>query len=73
MAPVEFKEHRKSLTWCYYNRGEYRRAIVIASQLPVAAWFEYKDDATLADAILDRVTANSIRIELEGNSQRQHH
>ena len=23
MAPVEFKEHRKSLTWCYYNRGEY--------------------------------------------------
>jgi DNA replication protein DnaC len=50
-----------------------RRAIVIASQLPVAAWYEYIDDATLADAILDRVTANSIRIELKGNSQRQHH
>lgn len=27
----------------------------------------------LADAILDRVTANSIRIELKGNSQRQHY
>lgn len=48
-----------------------RNAMVISSQLPVSAWYEYIDDATLADAILDRMTANSIRIELKGNSQRQ--
>ena len=23
MGSITLKEHRKSLTWCYYNRGEY--------------------------------------------------
>ena len=27
MAPIEFKEYRKSLTWCYYNRGKYRHVL----------------------------------------------
>lgn len=48
-----------------------RSALIMSSQLPVSAWYEYIDDATLADAILDRITANSIRVELKGNSQRQ--
>ncbi|MCY7420290.1 MAG: IS21-like element helper ATPase IstB [Chitinophagaceae bacterium] len=47
-----------------------KKSIVITSQLPVAKWHEYINDPTLADAILDRLTANSIRIELKGESRR---
>ncbi len=47
-----------------------RKSIIFASQLPVAKWYEYINDATLADAIMDRMTANAIRIELKGQSMR---
>jgi DNA replication protein DnaC len=48
-----------------------KNSIVITSQLPVSKWYEYINDPTLADAILDRLTANSIRIELKGESRRR--
>ena len=48
-----------------------RKATIIASQLPVATWHEYLDDATLADAILDRLTAHAQRIDLKGKSLRR--
>jgi DNA replication protein DnaC len=48
-----------------------RGATVIASQLPVASWYDVIGDGTIADAILDRVTANSNRIELKGKSLRK--
>ena len=48
-----------------------KRPIVVASQLPVAEWYNYLGEPTLADAILDRLTANASRIELKGNSMRQ--
>ena len=48
-----------------------KRPIVVASQLPVAEWYNYLGEPTLADAILDRLTANANRIELKGNSMRQ--
>ncbi|MGH2644463.1 MAG: IS21-like element helper ATPase IstB [Chitinophagaceae bacterium] len=48
-----------------------KKSIVITSQLPVAKWYEYINDPTLADAILDRLTANAIRIELKGESLRR--
>lgn len=47
-----------------------RKATMIVSQLPIAKWYEYLDDPTLADAILDRLTAHSHRIELKGKSLR---
>jgi DNA replication protein DnaC len=47
-----------------------RKAAMIVSQLPIAKWYEYLDDATLADAILDRLTAHAHRIELKGKSLR---
>jgi hypothetical protein len=37
----------------------------------VAKWYEYINDPTLADAILDRLTANAQRIELKGESLRR--
>ena len=47
-----------------------RMATVIASQLPVPKWHEYIDDPTLADAILDRLTARAHILELKGKSLR---
>jgi DNA replication protein DnaC len=44
---------------------------MITSQLIVAKWYEYINDPTLADAILDRLTANAHRIELKGESLRR--
>ena len=48
-----------------------KKSIIITSQLPVAKWHEYINDPTLADAILDRLTANAHRIELKGESLRR--
>lgn len=48
-----------------------KKSIIITSQLPVAKWYEYINDQTLADAIMDRMTANGIRIELKGESLRR--
>lgn len=42
----------------------------MTSQLPVGKWYEYIDEPTLADAIMDRLTANASRIELKGESMR---
>ena len=44
---------------------------IIASQLPVSKWYDYIDEPTLADAIMDRLTAKSSKIELEGKSLRK--
>lgn len=48
-----------------------KKRIIVTSQLPVAKWYEYINDPTLADAILDRLTANAQRIELKGESLRK--
>ena len=44
---------------------------IIASQLPVANWFDIIGEATIADAILDRLVHASYRIELKGESLRK--
>lgn len=46
-------------------------ATVITSQLPVPKWHEWIGDATVADAILDRLVHNAYKIELRGNSRRK--
>lgn len=48
-----------------------RYATIITSQLPVAAWHQYIDDSTIADAILDRIIHQAHRVELEGESLRK--
>jgi DNA replication protein DnaC len=47
-----------------------KKSIIIASQLPIAKWYEYIDQSTIADAIMDRLTSNAHRIELKGESLR---
>lgn len=48
-----------------------RKSLIITSQLPVAKWHEFINEPTIADAIMDRLTARAHRIELKGESLRQ--
>lgn len=48
-----------------------KKSTIVTSQLPTTHWHEHLNDATLADAILDRLLHNSIRLELKGESMRK--
>lgn len=48
-----------------------QRSTIVTSQLPVAHWHQYLGEATLADAILDRLVHNAYKIELRGESMRK--
>src|SRR5690606_8684375 len=48
-----------------------KHSTIIVSQLPVASWFDIIGEATIADAILDRLVHTSHRIELKGESLRK--
>ena len=48
-----------------------RSSTLIASQLPAESWHEFIGEATLADAILDRLLHGSHRLALEGESMRK--
>jgi DNA replication protein DnaC len=48
-----------------------RQATIIASQMPVASWFDVIGDAVIADAILDRLVHTAHRFELKGESLRK--
>ena len=44
---------------------------MITSQLPVDSWYNFIDEPTLADAIMDRLSASAHRIALTGKSLRK--
>ena len=44
---------------------------IVASQIPVSAWYDIIGEATVADAILDRIVNSSHRIDLKGESLRK--
>lgn len=48
-----------------------RQSTLIASQLPTEHWHDYIGEATLADAILDRLLHGSHRLNLRGESMRK--
>ena len=47
------------------------KATIITSQLPIEHWHAWVGDATIADAILDRVMQRHHRFTLTGDSLRQ--
>lgn len=47
------------------------KSTIITSQFPVSKWHEYLGEPTIADAILDRISENAQRIEMEGESMRK--
>jgi DNA replication protein DnaC len=46
------------------------RATIVTSQLPIEHWHAWIGDATIADAILDRLLSLSQRLQLKGKSMR---
>jgi DNA replication protein DnaC len=48
-----------------------RRSTIVTSQLPISGWHGSLGDATVADAVLDRLVHNAHRIELRGDSLRR--
>lgn len=48
-----------------------KASTMIASQLPVASWYDVIGEETIADAILDRLVHTSYRIEFKGESLRK--
>ncbi len=48
-----------------------KKSTIIASQLPIASWYDIIRDATIADGIIDRLVHTSHRIELKGPSLRR--
>lgn len=47
------------------------KSTVLASQLPIGSWHDAIGEPTLADAIMDRITASAHRFELKGESLRK--
>lgn len=48
-----------------------KASTIIVSQLPVSNWFDVISEASIADAILDRLVHTSYRFELKGESMRR--
>jgi DNA replication protein DnaC len=48
-----------------------KRSTIITSQLPVKGWHDVIGEKTIADAILDRLVHQSLRVELYGESIRK--
>ena len=48
-----------------------KRSIIITSQLPVSKWYDYINEPTIADAIMDRLIHSAQRIDIKGESMRK--
>ena len=48
-----------------------KKTTILTSQVPVKNWYDLIGDKTVADAILDRLVHNALRIELRGESLRK--
>lgn len=69
LAPFELTEAR-DIFEILEDRNQTRSTLVV-SQIPVGNWHDMLADATLADAILDRLVHNAYKIELRGESMRK--
>ncbi len=70
IASASGKQYRDLLEILDDRQGQ--GSTLITSQFPVNQWHEIIADATVADAILDRLVHNAYRIELKGESLRKH-
>ena len=64
------EEQRRDLLEILDDRYQ-KKSTVITSQLPISHWHEHLNDATIADAILDRLIHNAIKMDLDGPSLRE--
>jgi DNA replication protein DnaC len=69
LSPVD-QNMRLTLLQILEDRYEYK-SLIITSQLPFNTWYEYIGEPTLADAIMDRMSAKAHHIQLQGQSMRK--
>ena len=69
MSPIDPAACRDLLEVIDERHGA--KSVMLTAQLPVSAWHGVFDDATIADAVLDRIVHNSYRIEPKGPTMRQ--
>jgi DNA replication protein DnaC len=69
LSPLRDSERRDLLEVLEDRTG--RQSTLVTSQLPLEHWHEAIGDATLADAILDRLVHHAHRITLKGASMRR--
>ena len=62
--------HRRDLLEILEDRYG-SRSTLVTSQLPVETWHDAIGDATLADALLDRLVHNAYQLKLKGESMRK--
>jgi len=70
LSPLEPLQCRDFLEVVEDRHGS--ASIIVSSQLPVSSWHSVFADATIADAVLDRLLQNAYRFELKGPSRRNH-
>lgn len=66
-----FDNHAREALMDIIDDRHGKSSTIIASQIPVSAWYDIIGEGTIADAILDRVVNSSHRIILEGESLRK--
>ncbi|OTA40278.1 MAG: AAA family ATPase, partial [Symbiobacterium thermophilum] len=69
LAPISVAESRDLLE--VIDDRTQARSTVIASQLPIETWHSVIGDATVADAILDRLVHGAHKLNLKGESMRK--
>jgi DNA replication protein DnaC len=69
LAPLN-QEARRDLLEILDDRHQ-RHSTLVTSQLPVSSWFDYINEPTVADAILDRLVHSAYAITLSGESMRK--
>jgi DNA replication protein DnaC len=69
LKPLQPQERHDFLEVIEDRHG--RHATIITSQLPPETWHQYLQEATIADAILDRIFHRAHKIELKGPSLRK--
>lgn len=66
-----FDNHAREALMDIIDDRHGKASTIIASQIPVSAWYDIIGESTIADAILDRIVNSSHRIKLEGQSMRK--
>jgi len=69
LAPLEYQVKLTILQLLEDRYG--KRTTIITSQLPIGKWYQYLNEPTIADAIMDRLSVSHHKFELKGESLRR--
>ena len=68
---ASINDHARTILLEILDDRHGNKSTIVTSQLPIDAWHTAIGEATIADAILDRLVHNGHKIELKGESMRK--